>query len=110
MIPVPVLREIRWSERESGKMETHPGSAVSHISFKSFALGWIVRSCIQKNHHLILCKKFSIQVIPVIGRVICKIMCYTHFWKPAVGFVHETDMCLVVPAGIKSNHTKTLCF
>jgi hypothetical protein len=91
-------------------MKSHPGSAIPHIGFKSFALGRIIRSGIQEDHNLVFRKKFSIQVIPVISGVIGKMMSHTHFWKPPVGFVHETDMRLVGPAGVKSNHTKILSF
>ena len=62
------------------------------------------RPRIQKQHHLVMRKKFRVQVIPICGRFIRKMIFGRHLGKPLVRFMHETDVRQILLAGVKSNH------
>lgn len=49
-------------------------------------------------------KKISIEIVPVIGRIISKIVLLSHFRKPFIGFMNEAYMREVVLAGKECNY------
>lgn len=110
MVPVPVLRVVRGCQGKAGKVKSHPAAATFNVSLKCGALVRGVRSCIEEYDYLVLFQEIVVEVVPVTGGVVGKVMARCHGCKPFVRLVYKADVCLIVLRGVKPRHAKVcLC-
>ena len=107
MIPVPVLRIFRGSERESGEVKAHPGAAVLHVLLECLTLSSRVRSRVEKHDHLVRGERLPIQVVPVLRGLEREVVLGGHPGKPRPRFRHEANVRGIRLSGVESNHLES---
>ncbi len=109
MVPIPVLRISRRREGKAGKMKTDPAASFFHVLLKGGTLCCRIGPGIQEQHYLVLRQQGSVQLVPVIGGVVNKIIFGSHPGQPFIGLMHITDMRLITFGCIKSDDFKRGC-
>ena len=107
VIPVPILRECRRSQRETGEVKAHPTAAMFHVMSKGLALGRHIGTRIEKDNNAVAGKKIAIQLVPVVCRLEGKSMFRGHIGEPVLGFVDKTGVCRFNLAVVERNHAES---
>lgn len=73
-------------------MKPHPCTSILHEFLERFSLFWLFRARVEKKDHLIPGKKCGVEIVPVISRVVGKIVDGRVLCKPFIGFMKIADV------------------
>ncbi len=104
VIPVPVRRNIRGSQGETGEMKPHPGAAMFHVLLERLSLRGNFRASVQEKNDLVMRKKIGVQIVPIGGCFIREMIFFRLLREPFVCLFNETDMGEIVLAGVKGDY------